>query len=82
MTELEEQLHPEILRSNLANTVLELAKLGGRPCVRWSCLTTWRRWMRTLGEVKKSTLGFNQRTDVKRHPAHSIQTDERSLPTS
>ncbi|OJT09241.1 hypothetical protein TRAPUB_14316 [Trametes pubescens] len=28
MTELEEQTHPEILRSNLANTVLELAKLG------------------------------------------------------
>ncbi|KAI0367924.1 pre-mRNA-splicing factor ATP-dependent RNA helicase PRP43 [Pilatotrama ljubarskyi] len=27
-TELEEQTHPEILRSNLANTVLELAKLG------------------------------------------------------
>ena len=28
MTELEEQTHPEILRSNLANTVLELVKLG------------------------------------------------------
>ncbi|KAH9848244.1 pre-mRNA-splicing factor ATP-dependent RNA helicase PRP43 [Lenzites betulinus] len=28
MRELEEQTHPEILRSNLANTVLELAKLG------------------------------------------------------
>ncbi|KAI0739572.1 pre-mRNA-splicing factor ATP-dependent RNA helicase PRP43 [Daedaleopsis nitida] len=28
MSELEEQTHPEILRSNLANTVLELAKLG------------------------------------------------------
>ncbi|KAI1789322.1 P-loop containing nucleoside triphosphate hydrolase protein [Ganoderma leucocontextum] len=28
MTELEEQTHPEILRTNLANTVLELAKLG------------------------------------------------------
>ncbi len=28
MIELEEQTHPEILRSNLANTVLELAKLG------------------------------------------------------
>lgn len=26
--ELEEQTHPEILRSNLANTVLELVKLG------------------------------------------------------
>lgn len=28
MNELEEQTHPEILRSNLANTVLELTKLG------------------------------------------------------
>ncbi|GJJ14273.1 DEAH-box ATP-dependent RNA helicase prp43 [Clathrus columnatus] len=28
MTELEEQTYPEILRSNLANTVLELIKLG------------------------------------------------------
>ncbi|KAI0681856.1 pre-mRNA-splicing factor ATP-dependent RNA helicase PRP43 [Cytidiella melzeri] len=28
MSELEEQTHPEILRSNLANVVLELAKLG------------------------------------------------------
>ena len=28
MRELEEQTHPEILRSNLANTVLELVKLG------------------------------------------------------
>ncbi len=28
MSELEEQTHPEILRSNLANTVLELLKLG------------------------------------------------------
>lgn len=28
MTELEEQTHPEILRSNLANVVLELVKLG------------------------------------------------------
>lgn len=28
MTELEEQTYPEILRSNLANTVLELVKLG------------------------------------------------------
>ncbi|KAF9476307.1 P-loop containing nucleoside triphosphate hydrolase protein [Pholiota conissans] len=28
MTELEEQTHPEILRSNLSNTVLELMKLG------------------------------------------------------
>jgi len=30
MSELEEQTHPEILRSNLANTVLELMKLGIR----------------------------------------------------
>lgn len=28
VSELEEQTHPEILRSNLANTVLELVKLG------------------------------------------------------
>ena len=28
MSELEEQTYPEILRSNLANTVLELVKLG------------------------------------------------------
>lgn len=28
MSELEEQTHPEILRSNLANCVLELIKLG------------------------------------------------------
>jgi pre-mRNA-splicing factor ATP-dependent RNA helicase DHX15/PRP43 len=28
MSELEEQTYPEILRSNLANTVLELIKLG------------------------------------------------------
>ena len=28
MSELEEQTHPEILRSNLSNTVLELMKLG------------------------------------------------------
>ena len=28
MSELEEQTHPEILRSNLSNTVLELVKLG------------------------------------------------------
>ncbi len=28
MTQLEEQTHPEILRSNLANTVLELVKVG------------------------------------------------------
>jgi hypothetical protein len=28
MSELEEQTHPEILRSNLANTVLALVKLG------------------------------------------------------
>ncbi|OBZ72947.1 putative pre-mRNA-splicing factor ATP-dependent RNA helicase prp43 [Grifola frondosa] len=35
MTELEEQTHPEILRSNLANTVLELAKLGIKDLVRF-----------------------------------------------
>jgi pre-mRNA-splicing factor ATP-dependent RNA helicase DHX15/PRP43 len=32
MTELEEQTHPEILRSNLSNTVLELVKLGIKVC--------------------------------------------------
>lgn len=31
--ELEEQTHPEILRSNLANTVLELIKLGVKDLV-------------------------------------------------
>ncbi|TCD62282.1 DEAH-box ATP-dependent RNA helicase prp43 [Steccherinum ochraceum] len=35
MTELEEQTHPEILRSNLANTVLELVKLGIKDLVRF-----------------------------------------------
>ncbi|EMD36146.1 DNA/RNA helicase [Gelatoporia subvermispora B] len=35
MTELEEQTHPEILRSNLANTVLELVKLGITDLVRF-----------------------------------------------
>jgi pre-mRNA-splicing factor ATP-dependent RNA helicase DHX15/PRP43 len=32
MSELEEQTHPEILRSNLSNTVLELVKLGIKVC--------------------------------------------------
>ncbi|KAI0075013.1 P-loop containing nucleoside triphosphate hydrolase protein [Panus rudis PR-1116 ss-1] len=35
MKELEEQTHPEILRSNLANTVLELVKLGIKDLVRF-----------------------------------------------
>ncbi|OCH87752.1 pre-mRNA-splicing factor ATP-dependent RNA helicase PRP43 [Obba rivulosa] len=35
MTELEEQTHPEILRSNLANVVLELVKLGVKDLVRF-----------------------------------------------
>ncbi|EJF57706.1 P-loop containing nucleoside triphosphate hydrolase protein [Dichomitus squalens LYAD-421 SS1] len=35
MTELEEQTHPEILRSNLANAVLELAKLGVKDLVHF-----------------------------------------------
>ncbi|KAI0791356.1 pre-mRNA-splicing factor ATP-dependent RNA helicase PRP43 [Abortiporus biennis] len=35
MTKLEEQTHPEILRSNLANTVLELAKLGIKDFVKF-----------------------------------------------
>jgi pre-mRNA-splicing factor ATP-dependent RNA helicase DHX15/PRP43 len=35
MTELEEQTHPEILRCNLASTVLELVKAGVRNLVRF-----------------------------------------------
>ena len=35
MTELEEQTYPEILRSNLANTVLELVKLGIKDLVHF-----------------------------------------------
>ncbi|KAI0000128.1 pre-mRNA-splicing factor ATP-dependent RNA helicase PRP43 [Russula compacta] len=35
MKELEEQTHPEILRSNLANTVLELVKLGVKDLVKF-----------------------------------------------
>ncbi|EGN91668.1 hypothetical protein SERLA73DRAFT_80222 [Serpula lacrymans var. lacrymans S7.3] len=35
MSELEEQTHPEILRSNLANTVLELVKLGIKDLVKF-----------------------------------------------
>ncbi|KAG1768873.1 P-loop containing nucleoside triphosphate hydrolase protein [Suillus placidus] len=35
MSELEEQTHPEILRSNLANTVLELVKAGIKVSVTW-----------------------------------------------
>ncbi|KAF9650365.1 P-loop containing nucleoside triphosphate hydrolase protein [Thelephora ganbajun] len=35
MKELEDQTHPEILRSNLANTVLELVKLGIKDLVRF-----------------------------------------------
>ncbi|PCH34704.1 nucleoside triphosphate hydrolase protein [Wolfiporia cocos MD-104 SS10] len=35
MKELEEQTHPEILRSNLSNTVLELVKLGIKDLVRF-----------------------------------------------
>ncbi|KAG1810652.1 P-loop containing nucleoside triphosphate hydrolase protein [Suillus subaureus] len=35
MTELEEQTHPEILRSNLANTVLELVKAGIKDLVKF-----------------------------------------------
>ncbi|KAF9782531.1 P-loop containing nucleoside triphosphate hydrolase protein [Thelephora terrestris] len=35
MKELEDQTHPEILRSNLANTVLELVKLGVKDLVRF-----------------------------------------------
>ncbi|KIM61315.1 hypothetical protein SCLCIDRAFT_25946 [Scleroderma citrinum Foug A] len=35
MSELEEQTHPEILRSNLGNTVLELVKAGIKDLVRF-----------------------------------------------
>ncbi|KAH8105518.1 P-loop containing nucleoside triphosphate hydrolase protein [Phellopilus nigrolimitatus] len=35
ITELEEQSHPEILRTNLANTVLELVKLGTKDLVHF-----------------------------------------------
>ncbi|KAK7460585.1 DEAH-box ATP-dependent RNA helicase prp43 [Stygiomarasmius scandens] len=35
MSELEEQTHPEILRCNLSNTVLELVKLGIKDLVRF-----------------------------------------------
>jgi pre-mRNA-splicing factor ATP-dependent RNA helicase DHX15/PRP43 len=35
MSELEEQTHPEILRSNLANTVLELVKAGIKVSATW-----------------------------------------------
>ncbi|EPS93502.1 hypothetical protein FOMPIDRAFT_144381 [Fomitopsis schrenkii] len=35
MKELDEQTHPEILRTNLANTVLELVKLGIKDLVRF-----------------------------------------------
>ena len=35
MKELEEQTHPEILRSNLVNTILELVKAGIKDLVRF-----------------------------------------------
>lgn len=38
MRELEDQTHPEILRSNLANTVLELVKLGIKDLVHFDYL--------------------------------------------
>ncbi|KAJ7774724.1 P-loop containing nucleoside triphosphate hydrolase protein [Mycena metata] len=38
MNELEEQTHPEILRSNLSNVVLELVKLGVTDLVRFDYL--------------------------------------------
>ncbi|KAI6008788.1 P-loop containing nucleoside triphosphate hydrolase protein [Pisolithus orientalis] len=40
MSELEEQTHPEILRSNLANTVLELVKAGVKDLVRFDYVDT------------------------------------------
>jgi pre-mRNA-splicing factor ATP-dependent RNA helicase DHX15/PRP43 len=38
MRELDEQTHPEILRCNLANTVLELVKAGIKDLVRFDWL--------------------------------------------
>jgi hypothetical protein len=38
---LEEQTHPEILRSNLANTVLELVKLGVTDLVHFDYMGTF-----------------------------------------
>jgi pre-mRNA-splicing factor ATP-dependent RNA helicase DHX15/PRP43 len=38
LSELEEQIYPEILRSNLSNTVLELVKLGIKVC--YLCFTS------------------------------------------
>ena len=35
MNELEEQTYPEILRSNLANAILELLKVGVKDLVRF-----------------------------------------------
>ncbi len=43
--ELEEQTHPEILRSNLANTVLELVKLGIKDLVHFDYMGELR-WCR------------------------------------
>ena len=40
MTELEEQTQPEILRSNLASTVLQLAKLGVKDLARFDYVDT------------------------------------------
>ncbi|EPS93505.1 hypothetical protein FOMPIDRAFT_1136054, partial [Fomitopsis schrenkii] len=40
MKELDEQTHPEILRSNLANIVLELVKLGIKDLVRFDYVDT------------------------------------------
>lgn len=39
VTELEEQTHPGILRTNLAGTLLELVKLGIKVSIRASCIT-------------------------------------------
>jgi pre-mRNA-splicing factor ATP-dependent RNA helicase DHX15/PRP43 len=48
-TELEEQTHPEILRSNLNNTILELMRLGVRVFYFFPCLWSFGvdRWTPT-----------------------------------
>ena len=41
MKELEEQSYPEILRCNLANTVLELFQLGIKDLVRFDYIVSF-----------------------------------------
>jgi pre-mRNA-splicing factor ATP-dependent RNA helicase DHX15/PRP43 len=60
MKELEEQTHPEILRSNLANTVLELVKLGIQ--VALACIVH-RLWL-TLVSAGLSALRLRGRAST------------------